>query len=186
VLDVDAQDSFEMAATDDQEVVEALRSDGADEAVGVGVRPRRANGRVDDSAEHLVERGAELAVAVVDQEAHPREQAGEAEVARLPVRLVVQPARWTRRLPSSTEEEHVQATQRECLDGEEVAGEHARRLLAKEHRPAPLSAPRRGLEPGGGKQTPDRARGETMTKFHQFTGHPLIAPAWVLSREPHH
>jgi hypothetical protein len=47
VLDVDAHDSFEMAGTDDQEVVEALRSDGADETLGVGVRLRRSNRRVD-------------------------------------------------------------------------------------------------------------------------------------------
>jgi hypothetical protein len=33
------------------------------------------------AAEDLVEGGAELAVAVVDQEVHPLEQAGEAEVA---------------------------------------------------------------------------------------------------------
>ena len=47
VLDVDARDSFELAATDDQQVVEALRSDGADETLGVGVRLRRSKRRVD-------------------------------------------------------------------------------------------------------------------------------------------
>ena len=35
------------------------------------------------AAEDIVEGGAELAVAVVDQEVHPLEQAGEAEVACL-------------------------------------------------------------------------------------------------------
>ena len=49
VLDVDAQDSFEMAAAEDQQVVETLRSDGADEALGVGVRLRRADRCMDDS-----------------------------------------------------------------------------------------------------------------------------------------
>jgi hypothetical protein len=48
VLDVDAKDSFEVAAADDQEVVEAFGPDGADEPLGVGVRLRRANGRVHD------------------------------------------------------------------------------------------------------------------------------------------
>jgi hypothetical protein len=47
------------------------------------------------AAEDLVEGRGELAVAVVDQESHPLEQAGEAKVARLlgnhpPVGLVVQ------------------------------------------------------------------------------------------------
>jgi hypothetical protein len=35
------------------------------------------------AAEHLVEAGAELAVAVVDQEPRPLEEAGKAEIARL-------------------------------------------------------------------------------------------------------
>ena len=76
-----------MAATDDQDPVEAFRSDGADEPFRVRVRLRRSHRRVDDvdsfAAEDLVEGGGELAVAIVDQEAHPLEQAREAEVARL-------------------------------------------------------------------------------------------------------
>jgi hypothetical protein len=48
VLEVDAEDSFGAAAADDQEVVEAFGPDGADDPLGVGVRLRRANGRVHD------------------------------------------------------------------------------------------------------------------------------------------
>jgi hypothetical protein len=56
--------------------------------------------------EDLVEGSSELAVAVVDQEAHLLEETGEVEVARLlnepgAGRGAVQPARWTHRLPSS-------------------------------------------------------------------------------------
>jgi hypothetical protein len=43
--------------------------------------------------------------------------------------------------------EHVEAAQGDRLDGEEVAGESARGLAAKERPPAHCSAPRRGLEP---------------------------------------
>jgi hypothetical protein len=58
------------------------------------------------AAKDLVEGGGEFAVAVVDQEAHPLEHAGEAQIPRLlatqaPVGLTVQPAKWTRRLSSS-------------------------------------------------------------------------------------
>ena len=64
VVDVDAKDALELAAVDDQDPVEALASDGADEALGVGVRPRRLDRRLDDSdpfaAEDLVERAVEL------------------------------------------------------------------------------------------------------------------------------
>src|SRR5919106_1977939 len=87
MLNVGAQGSFEMAAADDQEPVETFRSDGADEPLGVGARPRRSHRRVDHAQafapEHLVEGSGELAVAIVDQEVHPLEAAGEAEAARL-------------------------------------------------------------------------------------------------------
>ena len=56
------------------------------------------------------------------------------------------------------EEEHVQATQRDCLNGEEVAGEQARRLAAQKGRPADRVPARRGLEPSTRKQTPNGAR----------------------------
>jgi hypothetical protein len=72
VLDVGREDSFEVAAVEDQEPVEALAADAADPAFGEGVRAGCANGCPDDpdrfGAEHLVEGGGELAVAIVDQE----------------------------------------------------------------------------------------------------------------------
>ena len=68
---------FEVAAAEDQQPVEALVSDGADEALGVGVCLRRADRCADDpdsfATEDLVEGGAELAVSVVDQEPRPFE-----------------------------------------------------------------------------------------------------------------
>ena len=76
VLDVDARDVFEVATAEDQQVVETLRSDGAGEALGVGVRLRRADRCVDDAdafaAEYVVEGSGEPAVAVVDQRASSR------------------------------------------------------------------------------------------------------------------
>jgi hypothetical protein len=48
VLDVGPQDVFEMAAADDQQPVEALVADGADESLGVGVRLRRLHRRADN------------------------------------------------------------------------------------------------------------------------------------------
>jgi hypothetical protein len=63
-----------------------------------------------------------LAVAIVDQETRPLENVGEAEVARL---LNDPGSGWVRRSPGD-EEEHIEPTQRDRLDGEEVAGEQAR------------------------------------------------------------
>jgi hypothetical protein len=71
VLDVAAQDTFEVAAADDQEPVETLRSDGADEPLRVRVRLRRSDRRADYretfAVEDLVEGSGELAVVIVDQ-----------------------------------------------------------------------------------------------------------------------
>jgi hypothetical protein len=76
-----------VSATEDEHPVETLSPDGADEAFCIGIRLRRTHGRADDSnafaAEYLVEGTRELAVAIVDQDAVPLKQAGEAKVAGL-------------------------------------------------------------------------------------------------------
>lgn len=110
VGDVRAEHVLEVATADDQQPVETLCAYRTHEALRVGVRLWCPDRRVDHldrfAAEDLVERHEELVVAVVDQEPCPLEHTGEAEVASLlrdpgAVGLVVQPARWTRRLPSS-------------------------------------------------------------------------------------
>jgi hypothetical protein len=99
-----------VAAAEDQQPVEALGADAANEALGVGVCLWGADWCVDDAdsfaAEDLVEGGRELSVAVVNQDrirsntsVKPRLRA--CWVTQAPVGLLVQPARWTRRLPSS-------------------------------------------------------------------------------------
>ena len=76
-----------MAAVEDQQPVQALRADGADEAFADRVRLRRAHRCLHDpdafAAEDLVEGAAVLAVAVADQEANALVGEVEAEVARL-------------------------------------------------------------------------------------------------------
>ena len=110
VSHVAAEHVLEVAAAEDQQQVEALGADGAHEPLRVGVRLWRSDRRLDHldpfAAEDFVEAGAELAVAIVDQEPCPLERTREAEVAacwvtQAPVWLVVQQARWTRRLSSS-------------------------------------------------------------------------------------
>jgi hypothetical protein len=48
VVDVDAEDMLEVAAVEDQQPVEALTADGADEAFGDRVRLLRSHQRLDD------------------------------------------------------------------------------------------------------------------------------------------
>jgi hypothetical protein len=70
----------------------------------------------------------------------------------------VQPGEVDAPAANLDEEEYIEATQRDRLDSEEVAGEQARRLAAHKRRPAHRATPRRGLEPSRGKQAPNRAR----------------------------
>src|SRR6266508_3987158 len=101
-----------MPPLEDQQPVEALGARGSDEALGDRVRFGRADRRSDDldvfAAEDGVEVTRELAVAIADQEANRRRsfRQGPGELAACWViqalsGLGVQPARWTRRLPSS-------------------------------------------------------------------------------------
>src|SRR5439155_12054730 len=73
MVDVGAEHAVELAVTEDQEPVEALLADGAHPALGVSVRVRSSERRLDHgrafAAGDLVEGGIELRVAIVDEEA---------------------------------------------------------------------------------------------------------------------
>jgi hypothetical protein len=113
VIDVGVQDALELATAGDQDPVEALVPDGADEAPGKCVGLWSVERRSDDfdplAAEDLVEGVGELRVAIVDQEAWRRGSVGERprELGRAccatqaSLGCWVQPAMWTLRLPSS-------------------------------------------------------------------------------------
>jgi hypothetical protein len=71
VTAVDAEHVLEMAAAEDEDPVEAISAESADPALGVSVRVRRLDRRVNHlealAAEDLGEGVAELRVAVVDE-----------------------------------------------------------------------------------------------------------------------
>jgi len=87
MVDVDAEHAFEVASVEDQQPVEALRTDCSDEALRDRVRLRRSDRRLHDpdafAAENLVEGAAVLAVAVADEEADSLFGEVKTEVARL-------------------------------------------------------------------------------------------------------
>jgi hypothetical protein len=74
VLDVDAQHTLALSSARDQQPIEAVAADRADPAFGEGVRVGCPIPGADDldalGPEDFVERAAELAVAVPDQEPH--------------------------------------------------------------------------------------------------------------------
>jgi hypothetical protein len=127
----------------------------------------------------------------MDQEAHPVEQSREAEIARL-LRYpgAGRIGRATGEVDAAAcefdEEEHVEAAQRERLDCEEIAGVHARSLLAEEVAPALARAPRRRPKTVAQQDAPDRARRHTHTELEQLAGDPRVPPARVLARDAQH
>jgi hypothetical protein len=82
-----------VAVVDDQEAVEEFTPDGADEAFGYCVGPRRPHRRFDDSdvdrGEHGVEGGGEFGVSVADEESEV--PAGVVEVHEQVAGLLGQP-----------------------------------------------------------------------------------------------
>ena len=144
VLDVDAEDALEVAAVEDEQPVEAFAAGGSNEALGDGVCLRRPHRRLDDAdasaAEHLVEGAGVLAVAVADHEAHALVRQIPADVARLlggpgPGRVGRAAGQPDASAFVRDEEQDVVAAQEHALDGEEVAGDDARRLGAQELAP---------------------------------------------------
>jgi len=131
VADADAEDVLELTATEDREPVEALPARATDPAFRVGVRVRRLDRRPDNldalAAQDRVESAAELAVAVVDQEARPLVAVVEihqqvARRLRHPCRIRVARASYVLdpAHPDRDEEQHVQPPQPDRVDGEEV------------------------------------------------------------------
>src|SRR5262245_2427619 len=153
-----------MALPCDQEPVETVLAHAASETLGVGVRLWSPDRRVDDAdplaAEHLVEAGAERALAIVDEESRPLEQVGEAEVAGLlgdPAAGRVRGAACELDAPAAylEKEQHAEAAERDRLDGEEIARQRGGRLLAQERPPAQLGTPRRRLTTSAREHSPN-------------------------------
>src|SRR5206468_8113956 len=103
------------------------------------------------AAEDLVEGAAELRVAIVDQQACRRGSVGERprELARLlgdpGAAWMLGAARYVHpAAPKLDEEEDVEPSREDAVNGEEVAREHARRLAADE-----LTPPNAGSLPAG-------------------------------------
>jgi hypothetical protein len=117
-----------LPAAADQEPVEAVSADGADEAFGERLCPGRAKGGTDDldalASEDLVEGAAELAFTVVDQEAsrcralgeRPRKLSG---LLGCPAAVGVRGAACEVHAPAAElkEEEDIEAPEPERLDG---------------------------------------------------------------------
>jgi hypothetical protein len=112
VVDEDKEHSLEVAPVENEEPIETLGADGADEALCDRIRLGRPDRCPDDLDAFAVKDGVEvtreLGIAIADQEANWVARSGKVQTSwracwltQAPSGLGVQPARWTRRLPSS-------------------------------------------------------------------------------------
>jgi hypothetical protein len=172
-------------------------ADGADEAFGERVRLRRSYRRLHDPDAFAVEDGVEAArefgIAIADQEPEARRLLlkcpGELTGSlRDPGARRVGGAAGEMDATASEldEEQDIEASQRDRLDGEEVNGEHGVGLLAQEHPPREAGTLASRTEPGLAEDIADGRRRNGQAESVDLAGDPLIAPAWVLARKPEH
>ena len=195
VLGVDAQDPLQMPSPGDQEPVQTLGADCANPPlrVGVGVgRPHRCHQHLGAlGPKHVVEAAAELGVTVTDEEAHPPAALAkrQQQVAGLlgdpgAVRVGRHPGQVDSAGVQFDEEQHVQPPQPYGVDGEEVARDDPRCLLAQERPPRGARTPRRRVEAVAVQHRADRGRRDPDTQADQLALDALIAPARVLPGQP--
>src|SRR5215472_6690257 len=162
-----------MALAQDDEPVQTLSSQGAPYPLAGGVRTRAAkrdSGDPDASdREDRVEVGAVLRVPVADQHRDRDLQLFQlpGQVARLlrhPGRIGIcggvaedDPAR-----ADLKEDEHVQDTQPNAVDGQEIAGQNGPGMSSEELGPGRARAPRRRAESMTAKDLADRGVGDSM------------------------
>ena len=193
VLDELGEHALEMAFVSDEQPVEALAPSSANESFSEGVGTRRADRRLDDpstnASEDLIERPDELGVSIADQEFDYSALVLEShdEIARLlsdprSDRMLGDPSQEDLASLGVDEEQHIPTTQRDRVDVEEVAGQRAGSLGAKELCPRRSRSSRRRFEPVSSKHIAHGGRREIDAEFLQLADDPEIAPARILSR----
>jgi hypothetical protein len=190
VPDVAAKDSFEVTLAHHEQPVETFCPHRSHPTLRVSVGPRRSNRCLDDPdalrAEHLVEAGAELGIAVPDKELDRSTAVGE---------ITDQVAghlgdEGTGRVVGDTEEvhltgrkldheEHVELLQRHGVHREEVRGQHALCLSGQELSPG-RAAPWSRSETVLAQDPPHRAGRDADPELSQLALDADTAPAPVL------
>lgn len=176
VLDVDAQHALEMTAGNDKQPVEALLPDCPHPSLRHRVRLGRSVGHADHPyavrGKDDVEGGRELAVSIVDDEAHRSETVfqADAEVACLldhprPSGIGCAPADIHAPARELDKKQHIDPGEQHRLDGEEVTAQDTRRLLGQKLPPGRFATARRGAEPVAGKNAGNIAAETSIPSF---------------------
>src|SRR6266568_1448691 len=192
VPDVDPQDLLEVTAADDQQPIKALGADGPHPSLRIGVGVGRLHRRDQHlgvfRAEHVIEPAAELRVTIADQEAHAASLVLQAQqqVACLlgdpgGVGIGGHPGQVNPASAEFDEEQDVEPSQPDGVDGEEVAGEDPGGLLVQERPPGGGRPPWRRVQSVAAQRGADRGRRDAQAKLEQLALGALVAPARVLA-----
>ena len=194
---VAAQDALEVPCVHDKEMVEALGSDGSHKPLGVGIRIRRPEWRLEDTgtfrSKDLIEAGDVLGVPVAD-EILGLDALVDDVTGHVPG-LLGDPGRMGMGGdagdpdPSAAEldeEQDVEALQQKRVDGEEVGGDDVGGLGPQERPPRGAASPRSRPKVVILHDPGDRASRQVDTELDQLTLDAAISPPGVLSSQAHH
>ena len=194
---VAAKDALEMPCIDDEEMIEALRSDGPDRPFRVDVRVLRLKRSLDDSglfrSKDLVEARHVLRVTVSDEELHIDSLVDDVtgHVPRLlgdPVSIGV--GGNTGNPESSAadidEEKDVKTIKQHRVDGEEVCRHDVRCLGTEEGPPRRTASSRSSSEAVVLDDPSNRAGRKVDTELDQLALDTSVAPPGILPGQPHH
>jgi hypothetical protein len=191
VTDVDGQDTLEMVAADDEQVVEALAPNGAYPSLGERVGHRGSYRRADDlgpdRTPDVVKGAAELGVSISDQVAgyhcpvlHRCDDVAGLLGYPLPCRVSGDTGQPHPTGTDLDEEQDVQTTQQHGVDAEEVTSDDASRLGPDEGSPRRDRAPWCRVDAMGSQDTADRAGRDPTAEKRQLALDPLVAPSRVV------
>src|ERR1017187_9022177 len=191
--DVVAKDCFEVVATENEQPVEALFTEGPYPPLRDRVRPRRSHRCLDHlyafGGEHIVEAGGELGVAVSDQEPERPSVLGEisGEAAgnlgdKEPGRMIGDPEDVHHSALELDHEQHIELAETDRVHDEEVGGQDAARLGGEELFPGRSTA-RNGSETVAAKDPADRALRDVDLEPAKLTLNADTSPAAVLPAE---
>ena len=194
MLDELGENALQLTLVSDEQPVEAFTTRGANEPLGERVGTRRSRRCLDDAranrSHHFIEGPNELGISVSDQEPDGAALVldGHGEVARLlgdPAadRMLGNTGQEDLAAFEVDEKQHVETTEHDCVDVEEVARQRAGRLSSKELSPRRSRSSRRRFQAMTSQHIVHARRRDGDAELPQLADDAEIAPPRILPRE---
>ena len=197
MLQISGEYLAQVVLIDDQQPVEKLPAQGSDDPLADRVRSgrlRRAGENPDAfRGKHGVEGAGELACAVPDQELDRSRAMAEVhqEVTRRlccphAIRVGGNAGQVDAAGTVLDDDQGVEAPQEHGVHVDEVDGEDAAGLGGQELLPGRARAARRGVNPGGVQDLPDRGGRDRVAELDEFALHAAMSPGRIVRRDADH